>query len=427
MRAGVALFCVLTFGSVDAFAEDLTLRVGAEEKLFRALDRAAEHLAKCQTCTVNILVAGGEQRGKAQVGQWKLPETAAPRATLRILGGYDSAFATRAPFTHPTILVTSERRSGPVFEVSGRKTALKELHFSGFAIDVGAGNKYDAKTGQLYKGSSPSWPLVVFGLETERLIVADNIFLNAANSVGTPRIKPTSKNSETILRNNLFLNNVYCWQLAGLPAEPVVARYRVENNTFAHNYPYNPDRNTSNPGTLEIGNKYVAGSVEIRGNLFAHNSGGAVFAQWDDVAGPNVTLADNLFFRNGALFGELGDDKGAVVGKFNGSGVHGSYSAKEIAEDFSWKTSGNVSSDPSLPMPSVISGSDGQSEDTAGAGEPEESAEDGVEIVRNAEIDGFAHRMQLQLDRLPFPRTAGLKKYGASPEQVSTPEVGGNK
>src|SRR5262249_36468426 len=72
-------------------------------RLFLAFDLASAHLVKCPTCTVTIDVASGVQVDKARAGQWTFPETDAPRATLRILGGYSDDFRTRKPFTRPTV------------------------------------------------------------------------------------------------------------------------------------------------------------------------------------------------------------------------------------------------------------------------------------------------------------------------------------
>jgi hypothetical protein len=401
--------------AAQASAEDLTISVAPKEQLFRAFDRASEHLASCQMCVVTIKVVGSEQVGKAQVGQWVFPETIAPGATLRILGGYDEAFASRAPFAHPTVLVTSERRSGPVLEFQGKRTALKELHLSGFAIDVGAGNRYDATSGALQKGASSSWPILAFGsIAVERLIIADNVFVNAANGVAGPRINAASSASEIIVRNNVFLNNVYCWQVVGLPRQPIVQRYLIEGNSFIRNHPYNPDATTSNPGTLEIGNKDSAGRVEIRQNLFAYNSGGAIFPQWDDTLGPPMAIAENLFYQNGALFENEGEGKGAIVGKFNGSANHGSFSPEEIEKDFSWDTRGNVVVDPQLALVPAPAQTERPDEE-----EPKEDSS-GVEIVRNQAVDTYAPRWAASLQELPFPQAAA-KPYGAAPSRVVTP------
>lgn len=416
MRTLVFCFCVLfasTARAESSGAEDLTLTAS---KLGPALVRAAEHLAKCKTCTVTIKVAGGEQRGKAGSGQWVVPQIAAPLATLRILGAYDASFEKRAPFSSPTVLSIAGRRSGPVLSFSG-KTELAEVVISGFAIDVGAGNTYDAKSGALHKGSSSTWPILSFGMiTTDRLVISDNIFLNGAHGVAGPRINAASKESEIVVENNLFLGNVFCWQVVGLPRTPIVKRYVIAGNSFIGNYPFNPDRTTSNPGTLEIGNHYTAEKVEIRGNLFAHNSGGAIFAQWEESRGPKMELAGNLFFRNAALFGVEGDGKGMIVGKFN-SAIYAVLEPREVEEDFSWASTGNVVLDPqlgSLDDGAEVPEEEGQPEE---AGQPEED-EDGTEIVRNADIDAFGRRVKLELDRLPFPKAAAAQKYGASPSRV---------
>lgn len=435
-RAGRAVFAVaLSLASAlagsEAAAADLTILVAPKDgpiatrpdeagtvvvpRLFLAFERASEHLSTCQRCVVTIKVVGGAQTGRAEVGQWVFPETVAPGATLRVLGGYDAKLERRAPFSHPTVLVTSRPRSGTVLEFQGRRTAFAELYFSGFAIDVAPGNNYDAKTGALMKGGSPSWPIVAFGMmKVDRLTIADNIFVNAANAVGGPRIT-ASADSEVVVRNNFFLNNVHAWQVTGLPRTPVLPRYVVQGNSFIRNFPYNPDPTTSNPGAIEIGGKDGVARVELRGNLFAFNSGGAIFPQWDEKRGPQIEIADNLFFRNAGIFGAKDVGKGAVVGKFNGAAKHGVFTPDEVAEEFSWKSHGNVVADPGIDLGSAV-------REPAGADAQPGPDEDGeIEVVRSADIDNFATRYELSFDRLPFPKAAGTNKFGASPARVVTP------
>ena len=387
-------------------------------RLFSAFDLASAQLTKCQTCTVTIEVAGGVEVGKAKVAQWTFPETDAPKATLRILGGYADDFKTRKPLTHPTVLQIPEQRSGPVVRFEGRKPRLAEVTISGFAIDVSPGNRYDARTGALQKGSSSSWPILAFGaLVVERLVIADNIFANAANGVGGPAIRAASASASVVVRNNYFLNNVHCWQVTGLPTTPYVDRYVIEGNTFLRNFPYNPDRTTSNPGTLEIGGNYTAKQVVIRGNLFAHNPGGAIFPQWDEKRGPPLEIADNLFFDNAALFETADPGAGAVVGKFAGSGVHAVYTPAEVTEEFSWKAQGNVVLDPrfgSLDEPKQPASSKGSADSDGEDG-------DGVEVVRNKHIDSFARRYVLRVSKLPAPGAAAARRYGASADRVLAP------
>ena len=311
--------------------------VFAATKLGSAFDKAAQLLVDCKTCTVTIKVAAGQHEAKGNTGAFVFPETIAPDATLHVLGGYDADFKTRAPFTTPSALVIVRPRSGPVITFEGRKHALKELVLSGFVIDVAPGNAYDAKTNSLLKGTSSSYPLLAFGyLATDKLVIADNVFMNAANSVGGPLIRAASANSEVWVTNNLFLNDVFTWQVGSGGGKNTPKRYVIKGNTFALNWPYNPDATTSNPGTVEIGNKYAAASVEITGNLFAYNVGGAIFPQWDDKVGPKIAIKDNLFWLNGALFEAKTPAHGAVVGKFNKVSKHSAYDTDTLEEDFSW-------------------------------------------------------------------------------------------
>lgn len=410
--------------------------VFAERKLFKAFDLASAKLVECKTCKVTIKVAGGVQVGKGKVGQWLFPDTIAPGATLHILGGWDDTFGKREPLTNPTVLATSTPRSGPILKFEGSKHALLEVVFSGFALDASPGNKYDAQTNSLLKGSSSTWPLLAFGyLTTKRLVIADNIFMNAAHSVGAPLVRPMDAESEVIVRNNLFLNNVFCWQVNGSANKFTLKRYVFEGNSFILNFPFNPDATTSNPGTLEIGNKYAAAQIEIRGNLFAYNVGGAIFPQWDDKVGPKMLIQDNLFWQNGALFGggkEAG--KGAIVGKFNKSAVYGSYTPDEAADDFSWTMKGNVVDDPDLTVPvldmkAVSYGGDKKKAEPAaeeevdifGTPKTEITLDEDVEAgdyAVDGKIKNYAPRMPFNVEALPFAKAAKAKKYGASPERV---------
>lgn len=408
-----------------------------EKRLFKAFDLAAAKLGECKTCSVTIKVAGGPQVGKGKVGQWAFPETIAPEASLHILGGWDDRFARRAPLTNPTILVTSTPRSGPIVTFEGKKHALRELTFAGFALDAAPGNKYDAQTNSLLKGSSSSWTLMSFGyITTRRLVIADNVFMNAANGVAAPLVRPMDAESEVIIRNNLFLNNVFTWQINGSANKYTLKRYVVEGNSFVLNFPYNPDATTSNPGTLEIGNKYAAQVIEIKNNLFAFNVGGAIFPQWDDKTGPKLVISENLFWQNGALFGDDGNGKGAIVGKFNRAAVHGSYSADEAADDFSWTIKGNVVEDPDLTVPvlamkAVSYGGDKKKEEEPKADEEETdffgtpkgdiTFDDDVsagDYAVDGKIKNYAPRMPFNVEAFPFPKSAKAKKYGASPERV---------
>jgi len=352
----------------SAYAEDINILVGpkksaaydaakaqadnqnifAAKSIGKAFSIAVKQLAACKTCTVNIKIAAGEFKGKAKTGHWMFPDTQTPQATLRILGGYGDDFTTRSPFTTPTRLLTADTRARAVIQFEGKKHALKQLYLSGLTFDVAPGNVYDPKNNNLRKDSSSSSSVLAFGyLTTDKLVIADNTFLNAANGVAQPLVRAMTEKSEVIIRNNFVLNNIMAWKVSSASYRNQLNRYVIRNNSFILNWPYNPDPTTSNPGTLEIGNKYTANQIEITKNLFAYNAGGAIHAQWDDFKGPPLAITDNLFWGNGSLFAATDPDAAAVVGKFNGSPKYVLLTPDD-AEDFDWDVENNVSFDPGL-------------------------------------------------------------------------------
>lgn len=322
--------------------------VFAVKNVTQAFKAAGAQVAACGSCTLNIKIAAGEYYGKAKTGHWVFPDVVAPDVRVRILGGYDDTFSTRTPFATPSRLVTAQDRSRPVIQFEGRKHALKELYLSGLTFDVAPGNKYNSRDNSLLKGSSSLYPILSFGyLTTNRLVIADNTFLNGAHTVAQPLIRAMSNDAEILVRNNLILNTVMAWRVNSPSGGNSIKRYGFENNSFVLNWPYNPDTGTSNPGTLEIGNKYSAKLVDITRNLFAYNVGGAIHAQWDDTKGPPVAITNNLFWGNGSLFAVAEPDMAAVVGKFNGSARYLTLTADD-AQDFEWTVQGNASFDPKL-------------------------------------------------------------------------------
>lgn len=325
--------------------------VFAERKIHSAFGRAQELLAGCGDCTVHVKIAGGSYEGKARTGQWTFPEVQAPGATLRILGGYADDFSSRDPFADPTMLQVNQNRSDAVLRFEGKKHALRELVVSGLTIDTSPSNSYGMEENSLHKGGSSSFPMLAFGyLTTERLVISDNLFMNAPNGVGGPLIRAMSPQAEVRVENNVFLNNVHTWVVGSGGGKHIPGRYAIVGNSFVLNWPSNPDKTTSNPGTVEIGNNSSAAHVEIRGNLFAYNAGGAVHPQWDDTRGPKISFVDNLFYKNGVLFDASSPASGAVVGKFNNSATHGVFDMIDVEDDFSWEARGNVSIDPGLAI-----------------------------------------------------------------------------
>lgn len=408
-----------------AYAKAKTLADGAaviaERKIHKAFNEAAKHLGGCGACTVTIKVAAGTYVGKGKTGHWTFPEVKAPQATLRIVGGYDDGFTKRTPFAKPSLLLASDSRSAPLLTFEGRKHALKTLYLSGFVFDVAPGNKYDKKTNSLLRGSSCTFPILAFGyLTTEHLVVADNVFMNAAQRGVEPLIRAASKTAVIEVRNNFIMNNTLAWIVKSANGRNIPGEYRITGNSFILNWPYNPDPSTAQPAALEIGNKYTAAKVRIEGNLFAHNVGGAIMPGYDDTVGPPITIKDNLFFGNGVLFGPKETDTGAVVGKFNRAATHSLCSAEDLEDDFEWEVTGNVSFDPQVPIalvePGVVD---------SHAVKANKTVLNDVRRLFGQNVDGgrvaikdFAPRFGLDLGNLPFPKNAKATKYGAREDRV---------
>lgn len=395
----------------------------AEARLFKALDRASAHLATCGKCTVTVKVAGGVHTGKGGVGKWGLPTVEAPEARLHLLGGWDAAFVKRTPFANPAILAVTAERSGSVLGFGGSE--LAELQFSGFAIDGAPSNRYDKQTNSLLQDFSADGPMVTFyQVKTDRLVIADNIFINNAWTVSESHIHPASDASTMVVRNNYFLNNIRPWVVGQMYVKHSLASVTIEGNSFIVSWPSAPDTTTSNPGALEISSN-AGRKVVIRRNLFAYNFGGAIFPVGDDKQGPPLAIHDNLFWMNGQMYDAKKPGDGAVVGKFNGSWRHQIYDAATVTDDFSWDTRGNITLDPKLGIPVLKLTAIGQASHAPADAEPtladmfDEPADYTVENLDTGEfIENFAPRMPFDIAALPVPKNPKARGYGASASRV---------
>ena len=452
-----------------------------DRKLHRALQRGSDYLNANGPCTVTIRLAAGDDVGKGRTGVWVIPSIKAPDSCLRILGGHSADWTERHPFTQPSRLVVSENRTAAVLQVASRRDTLGELYVSGLTIDAGPSNRYD-QDGNLLGGGSATNPILWLSyLRTKRLVIADNVFVNAAHRVAEPLIYAATEDAEVIVRNNVILSNVFAWRVFSAGAKYMPKRYRVEGNTFVLNWPRNPDAATSNPGALEIGGKTTAHRVEIHRNLFAFNAGGAIHIGQDEQYGPPIAITENLFWGNGDMFDIESPGGAAVVGKFNRSAVHGTFEMVDIEDDFDWEVRDNVAMDPGLrvqvkplqtvdlqegtPNAQTEPGTAQASEGAAASeladfsemiGEADDPGSDADDLADDADgsdsdfdafsdfdssdafgsddafstlrisedglpiysIANFALRVFVEKEGLPLPENEEAKAYGASPERV---------
>lgn len=330
----------------------------AETTVHRALKRAAELLNDENTGKVTIAVAAGEYVGQAGSGIWELPSVINPDATLHILGGLTEDFAQRHPFSQPTALKTSEGRGGPILAFERKSprenSELKELAISGFIFDAEPSNSYDSKTNSIKKGESRTYPLLAFSyLQTEHLLIDSNVFLNSAHGAFDPMVLPPDQGDLVIdISNNFFLNNiktmaVKCASIGNKTAKEINLRH----NTFVLSWPFNPDATSSNVGAIELYHSGGAEAVNIEGNLFAYNPGGAMQHDWPEDRMPELAIRDNLFYQNAALYENGQDDNGVIAGKFGPNPQYLLLTLDSLADDFGYDVADNVVMNPDIRIP----------------------------------------------------------------------------
>ncbi len=385
-----------------------------KNKLFKALRKAAEILATNKGDTVNIKIAAGEYYGKTKSGTWGFPEIKSPKGTLRILGGYDANFKKRAPFDTPTVLVGASY----ILTFQGRKPALKELYISGLVMDVYRGNKYDAKTNCLLKGTSITKPIMHFNYwELKKLVIADNVFLNSAHQASAPLIRPVDKDVTVEIRNNFMVNNVYAWKADAANYKNKLNKYIFKNNSFILNWPYNPDPTTGTAGTLEVASKSRLNNVEISNNIFAFNVGGAINPLWQESRMPKMTIKNNLFFNNGTLFSVKSADTAAVIIK--GAPSYTTLTMEEIEDDFEWDVENNVSFDPQIEI--KIPGLKAADSSKVKAINSDRNALRGMlglnKKGRNVKISNYAPKHDIDIKSY-FPKNKKAQKYGVQKSLV---------
>ena len=394
--------------------------VFAERKLWRALRKAAELLNEGGERTVLVAVAAGEYDGEFGGGVQKVPRIDNPQGTLRVLAGYTDDFSGRQPFALPVAVPTIRGRDGAVFQIESR-TTLRELVVSGLILDAAPSNEYDVDTNSLLKGTSQEYPLMSWAqMEAERVVIADNIFLNGAH--GTVRLgmtPPRGVSGEVIVQNNFFLNNLLAFetQTYGRRIGAPYGRLVVRHNSFLANFPYNPDEFSSNVSAVELHTSESFTETVFERNLFAYNAGGAFQIDWPRDRLADLTLRENLFFLNGALWGQSAAEAAVVAGKFGTSGTYRVLDLYDVEDDLDGEMAGNVALDPQIPLvlAPLMAGN------TSGV-QAQPTLMNDVRRLFGANTQGgtvaianFAPQMMFDVRALPLPQNAEAEAYGVQP------------
>ena len=395
--------------------------VFAQSALWRALDQAADLVNEGGTRTVQVLIAEGDYAGQFSAGIQRVPRMGNASASLHILGGMNDDFSERDPFERPVRIPTMETRDGAIFQIAGNST-LAEIVVSGLVLDAAPTNQYDARSGSLLKGTSSSSPVIGWAqVRAERVVIADNVIANGAMAgfqIGsTP---PEDNTGEVVIENNVFLNNLLALRTRtfGASATATYAQLLVRNNTFALNFPFNPDPTSSNVGAIEWHNDNSFNEMVFEGNLFAFNPGGAFQSDWAPEDLPEIVLRDNLFYGNGAVFGE--DDPGAVVvaGKFGTNPTYRLLDLDDVRDNLDAEVSGNVVADPDLRLALVSD----QPVDPSFIKAQVDELEDPATLFEGAdgttEVTTFAPEMLYDQRVVPVPRNADAQGYGVQRDQA---------
>lgn len=405
--SGVHTLYVAPRGSAAAESAQAKAGALAAESVFttlhKALGRAAELAQQPGATEVAVLVASGSYAGKAGAGGWALPSITAPGLRLLLLGGYSDDWGGRDPFRKPSLIGADAGSGTPVFEL-GKKSALKEVVVSGFVVDYGGRNAYDGD-GSLKREGSRGAAFVAFQqAQVDRVVLADNVLFNAAGRLMEPLIAAASKDSEIILRNNLFWNDCVPVQVGvGIAVRGLsVRRIVLQGNTFLRCWPYNPDPTSAEVGAVSLNTKETTQEIVVRDNLFAHNVGGALQHDWPEERMPRLSFVHNLFFGNATLMGAKEPGAGMIVGKFGLNPKYLVLDAAQLGDDFSYEVKDNVALDPGLDP-------DGELHVT-----PAEGGEG-----HDVDVKGFAPRVTYDPERLPLPRTPEAAPFGIQPGSVT--------
>lgn len=387
--------------------------VFAERTLHRALTRAAE-LLQSGDHTVMVMVAQGVYDGKANQGVWVVPVIDNPSASLHIMGGYNDDFSGRQPFGLLTVLQTRYGRDGALLQFT-KKSKLKEVIVSGLLFDAAPSNKYDKKTNSILKGQSRSYPLISFSLlTTDHLVVADNIFMNGAHGAFDPYVQPLSGNSVVDIQNNVFLNNIKTLKMG---APKPIKTLNLRHNTFFLNWPFNPDPTSSNVSAIELYHNGGAEQVNIESNIFAFNPGGAMQHDWTEDRMPAMSIKNNLFHSNAALFEDGEAEAGVFAGKFGSNPIYLILDLETVEDDFDYDVSGNVAMDPKIP----IAMADLEAADSYSVQRQNTTLND-VRRIFGLNQDGgtvaIANYAPAMAYHFPMPTDESAKAYGVQPAKL---------
>ena len=273
----ITLALALVAGAQDRPGRDWFVRPdasggdGSREKPFADPWQALE---KCEAGDA-IHVAAGTYTGKMGGGTWALPFD-----RVRLVGGYDAAFAERDPWKHRTRLHWDKSSKNEPKNARVSSDA-KDVVVDGVVIDMRDQNGYvdDACTG---RNDRPGQPAMYFG---NTATVRNCVIVNP----GTTGIDCTPGST---IENNLIVNAMGFGVLVRTSAGAFARMTAViRRNTIVFSW------DPRNPGAGGVDGAAVAlrGPATVTENILAHADNNAVYLAHE--AG-KVSVTKNTFFMN---------------------------------------------------------------------------------------------------------------------------------
>ncbi|WP_412070163.1 hypothetical protein [Rubrivirga sp. IMCC43871] len=339
-----------------------------------------------------------------------------------MLAGFSDDFSGRQPFVYHVRIPTIWGRDGAIFQLENR-SSLRELVVSGLIMDAAPSNSYDEETNSLKQAESRHYPILSFGgpgVEVQRLVIADNVFINGA--VGSVRLgasPPRGVSGEVIVQNNFFLNNIRAFdtQTFGQRIGAPFGRLTVRHNSFILNFPYRPDKDAADVSAIKLYHRDAFDEMVFERNIFAYNPGGVFQHDWPQDRMGDLAFRENLFFLNGVLWGESAPEAAVIAGKFGTGAVYRVLDLYDVEDDLDGDMDGNVAFDPHIPVafaPLQAGASSGVS--------AQPTLMNDVRRMFGVNTDGgtvgianFAPQMAFDARALPLPQNEEARPYGVQP------------
>ncbi|MEL6616641.1 MAG: hypothetical protein AAFQ43_12940, partial [Bacteroidota bacterium] len=149
-----------------------------------------------------------------------------------------------------------------------------------------------------------------------------------------------------------------------------------------------------------------------------YNPGGVFQHDWPEDRMSEMTIRENLFFLNGALWNKAEPEAAVIAGKFGTNPLYLVLDLYDVEDDLSANMDENVAFDPQIPV--VLAPL--QSVQASGGVEAQPTVMNDIRRMFGANTDGgtvaianFAPEMQYDTRLVPLPQNEAAVPYGVQP------------